>query len=60
MTKAQAQILVDGAIEFLCQKHGVTAEQIAKAAFAGDMSVINQMTTLLTAGMGAVAQINAA
>ena len=54
MTRAQAQTIVTSAIEFLSQKHGVTAAQIETAVRSGDRKVIDQLATLMTAGIAAV------
>ncbi|MCL4822590.1 MAG: hypothetical protein KJZ57_00100 [Anaerolineales bacterium] len=53
MNTATARTIVNAAIEFLCAKHGVTEAQIEAAVRAGDRKVIDQIATLLTAGIGA-------
>lgn len=56
MNRTTARLIVNSAIEFLCKKHGVTEAQIEAAVRAGDAKVIDQIATLLTAGIAAQVQ----
>ena len=52
------QIILETAIEFMCEKHDVSRSQIIEAMQAGDQSVWNQFNQLLALGMKtAAAQI---
>ncbi len=51
-TKLQtaADIIMNGAIEFLAAKHGITIEQVVSEIQSGKVKAVEQFTTLILVG----------